>query len=1652
MKRLISIFLSFTMLTGIITLNSNINGNKIYGATNDLNTSFNKALVTGGESNFPLETSGTTTISPNTLFFDFQIENLNDEYVLKYYDSKNNEINFVAKKISSDKIEIEYINKGDANNFSAYEIYSGSSASYISAKDFIAINVANTDNFVDNYETSGISHPKFTISPGGGFSVKSNGAIYHFLLSPDGKTMKYSCDSFDTGFVYDGILSKNGTVVDTKRMLTGIDNFDFKPYANDSIYSNGVVNQSTGSDKDPGSDDVGLDISFNIPKVLNGTSYSNSYENDKMPITLNLNSTGTGSFTHKNLQILIPDISVTGTTSLDLDSNGSKETTLEITNTQVKVKISTLTAGVLYDNVTLNLIPDNTLASDVKIIGRQTNVEDDVFTFPKYSIVNSGDRYVVVLEPFHGFKGNYVLYENNQFSVSTKYNGEGNLTFPTSLTTESSQTNNFRIFFSPEQDFEDYYSLTINNAIHSQELSYASSKGNNYLLKPENFNVVEYDTYAKEGEENSKTLVATFNWDIGYKEAIEQRLAESSTGEIEYVYELRGTTTPENTSSFSGIDKVKIIVKKDTNDVDKDGDTSELVAKYSLINSAYGDTIVNTSESILEVAYRSSSDTNVYIANPTINFNIGHITNNTGYAFYYPNIYFLVVKPISFNGSPVNISSSSMDSITLNDNESNILPPPQNATIDTNSVTTTFDANGKATEVSFNLQWTLDGLGMYNYFNKMYTKETLDKLTNLSLSSNPKDHSSNKTVVNSVADFDMFFNIYISEDGQYMQNQFGNYPYVLEVDETGQTRISASNGFDYDVTKNSGNILFSDINGKSGYTINSAPAINELRNNSVVAVEKIPIYYNEVQGFITSQKDILRSIKLDGLDLNQTYYIYIDTVGIHKFPTVGNTGSNKTITNYSMLTPITHVTTGDKQDKPSVTDKTPSAPNLVLEETTSDSSSISWDNINIFDDDTGKKLKVEYEIIRLEGYQIKDEFLNTFLPFKDSYNFVNHSGKEGFRTNGSYDQIYEWNGSSFNTSPSSSSKIHISNNKLYFDDTGLDANKIYYYYVRTVLVGDDGQTYSTWSRISGTTANIQGPINLKIIQDPSLVNLGSIDRETQAVLNFDLPISSTQNIGKDLFVQLSIKKDNGEFSTPITINSSNLKWSSTTANQYGYINCSYIVSNLEPGTSYSFKVRLIDNLGQVSIYSNIATTKTDINQEDYDDNEDIKNWQQHLLDLLKKEINDPYWVMADNNNNYEILYRDEKFEGYSNSQGNNYFTLLPSKENKTNNYYIPANALSLLNDKNKGIKVIYENTEFFLSSDAISKANSAYKKMAKDIEVDNIKDYYLKITVSGNNINSANNIEAISDSISFNTSFVGFETSIYRFEQLIYKNILAMVENNSVLKEYYEKLDNGVKDDLNNEKLQEIVLDAVDDMKDEITSSVGDDFHDYIASSKYTYSIENYDSNLLITLLENVTGNVQGYKYQNSKWNELTTTNKVMVSLQSGTFVFTLVKISLPNVNVSDDIMDLIVKYDLDDYLGSGDNFNPNIPVTNQTVLGITGRLLGAKVGEDPVTHLKSKGLYATNRNSNSNMNQEYVYYYLMAIYENKSNIDLDSYVISNYTLTQNMKNLDTRTKKSMYVATDLGLNTNKSLDGDSSITVSEYLKLLEKLNSKLKL
>ncbi|MFV0503411.1 MAG: hypothetical protein ACK5LT_05525 [Lachnospirales bacterium] len=1661
-RKLLSLSLGIILFLNTFIVSFNFNGVKAYGAKPDFSYSHFETLAHGINEDTPTLANQNTIKENGTFTFPMDSYNNSDisnfTYVMSYPLDAGKFVHLVVNR-ANDKANVKYIinshekydegnpasTKSDPAYLSSLMIYSNDVNAYLNYDKYpeTDLNAADSNYYFNKTNTEAESTPSFSIVQETGFSFKYDNKTMHFLWDADGN-FKFTTNQLKEGRIYDVELNLSGDTIKPTpepsrvKLLTGLNKNTFKsePFANSDTsnlmsdaslkFVDTIINQARPPmDENPGSDEVGLKISFDLPLSWDGSGYNTVDKNYNFNFVMDLTSTA-GIDKGITRQIRIDDIMnvTTGSSAVIFTPDQEKFKLIGVQGKRVSIYLSELYAGTIYDKVQLGVSDEG----DTGVETKNTSIDfGKVFTFPKYEVVDDGDRLNINLTPYEGYIGFYALFTgtsaNNLRPSATrevKSTGQKVVSFPLSTDTAGSKYF-YQIFFSPNKDFENLNSVNYDDYIYSQILELVSKGNENVIVPPSNFDVTEDDFTKIEGSDTEKELTMNMQWDIGYAKNIDQYFVDNPDGKLELVYDLNAFTDPDTTSSSEVVGKIKL-------DIWKDAKTGELMVQYTLLNGNDKNYIVNTKPEPLNFYYRADRDSNMYVADVDIVYRAlkeGEPLQSDIY-LHYPEIYFFTMDLAEINGEDIDFPASNFDSVTLNDDSGIVAPPPQDAKI-TNNVATFTDEGAKKDEVSLTTYWELDGKALREYLEKIYSRETLENVD----ADNPFKYG------------DMYFNVYISENEKFMRNTLNGLPYDLDI--SGDTRVNKTYPVTYNPNKDGGVVAMSDINGYTSYKINGKQALNTLRDDRTVRIANIKINDMEKISMINNGTEINRELKIDGLDINTKYYIYIDFV-------VDNNKKDTSINRLdgSILSPILAATTGDRKDQPNVDDITPPMPDVVVNEINSDYTVLSWDDI-IMANSNGGYEDISYQVIRTTPNPISDSYLNTREPYKYSWDtFPGANTKKvgyEFTTSGS---VMVYDGTNFSGTSANVTVIE-KDGKVYFTDRTLSPNTLYFYYVRAVRTYNGKESYSTWDNVSVTTPNLKAPINLKILQESDAF---AYDPKTEVILNFDAPVATLDALGTDLFLEYAVKAGSGTFSDGIRMNISDLKKYATELNNEGYRNFTYKISGLIPGVNYSFKVRLVDSKGGRSMYSNIVRTRTDFVQEDYDKEEDINDWTERLKDLIKEVMDDPAWTILEDADDYQLVYREDKLEGNSEQNRNSMFVLEPAKSGKENIYYIPAQSLEFLNKNNKGIKVIYENIEFILPANAVTEANSAYKALSDDLQREDILDFYLAVSVNGVNISKINSANAGTDRVSFYADLVGVEKPIKDWETGVYDELLKLLENDSVIGEYIDDIKDGIEDEDIPKEMQDTILKALKEMTYEVRETVEDGFYDNLSGNNNA-TVSKFEKPLSVSYIGEIDGDIAGYLYKNNIWvakNSVKGGKITFTHDECGTFGFTKTKISLPNVEANKDLLSLITKHNLTDYFGNGNTFKANAPATNLMVVGTTARMLGAKVGEDPVKYLKSKGINTTNRNLNKDVNSEVVIYYITNIYAKKSGIDLNSYTISNHSSMSAMKNINKKYKKNIAVATEMGLNTNLELDGSNTLTVKEFLLIIQTLDSKINL
>lgn len=1705
-KRFMSLTLSFAIFLSATMININVNTVEVSAGSLGTIPSYDVDLsssLTEGITGVPDYNVGTNTDSESALFdFSMALDPNGSTFEQGTYDLtyplKDGVImNMTVEKDSATEAVVTYnltTSSGSTINYTEtgakpnFTIFASGSQTYENHATYASNGTVESGYYVVNkkrYDTEDSRDANgepntavFHINKGTGYSFQYGGTYVSFLWNANTDEFQFYTKGLSNGNIYDVDLtftSDSGTFQDISSVFTGMSvnrgtylgdgqiatngKFIAAPFANDDHFVNDTV---TGSDI-PGDTENGIRFGFTAPYTWDGKKYSYTNLSDEYDMNLNMSIGGR--------TLIIND--VFGDLNANVGGTEGIECTSESINDvgQFYVNVKHLPIGVIYENVQLipQIYQKGTTTPAVKY--KSTDVPYGyVFTFPNYEVVQVNSQFYVRLTPFvsnnagavSAIKGTYLLKTDGEPSVTQWAETTADVYFPLSISSElnSGEKPIYQIFFNPLDIYSNISNVTFNEYIHSEKYEYEVPIETGDIKAPENFEVVDYSLSAIPGidKEEEMLLSMEIKYDVATKSQLEKMLASSSTGEINIRYVLSSYLKPvANDTSKKPYTYVDLRIHEGADYEYTDPNTGEIVTTnlyvdYTLsYDEDFTDVFLEINDEKFLCEYRADADTEVYYAQFPFELYVKNVDANEGALTYtptkfeYPNIYFLTVEAYEIdrdgetgaNGFETATGGSVFDSITLNDVSYQEVPPPQNINID------------NVTKTSMDVTWDLSAEGLSTYLLDVYTPTEL------------KDIANNIGEADGVNKLDAYYNIYIGTEENFMLDQFSEYPLPDSLNDGDTTRIEYSYNIDADTLANPYELdVLTDNDGSD------ISAIDVLRQtNGVVMLEHYPIFneesstgdyntdtYTALQQVYSNRTNLDNMLSIVGLDKNEKYYIYVDLVVENQI------NDNQRAKISSILSPLVGETTLSDTDVPEDKYKVPPSPVLEVDETSVDSAKIKWDPIVVKDSD-GNSSEVQYDILRLQGAQMPDKYLTTKESFSTTWeDFVpdNAVSKKGYRTDiGQTENIKEYNES--NKSFASTDDAELDETIISLLDNGLSPNQVYFYYVRTVRVttdedGNELLVYSNWSRISVTTKNVQSPTNLKIN-----TIYETYDPMSEVVLNFDAPIIDVSKLGISYNLYYTVKEDGGTWSEDILMNPDKLR-AGVTSTTDTYTNFNYKVTGLKNGTSYTFKVRMVDNTtGASSLYSNEARAKTDIDQEDYDNGNEIDNWEDYIIDKLMDLINGDYWVVNDTSGQKDIVYREEKFPGVISSSKDRFVTLVIADDTDINNYYIPASSYQLLCDNGMGLKIIYQNTEFYLTPKALTDSLTSAKK---DVSDGDISDYYIKLSVSGYASGAINGESTLSDVMTISVSTVGFDTTIKAFEKESYNLLLSLLSTNVDMDDLMDDIEEYVEDGKSALEIQQLVFDNLPDVSDELLDEIGELFEDELSGSKYNNKIEKLDGQMTISLLNadsNVTANA--YYSQNGNWALKSLYSygnmRTLSTYDLGIYVFTGKVLSLPGLDglpYADNVKDLFIKYGLDAYLGSGSTFSTSQTMTGYMAIGSVAKMMGMSDLEAPVEFLKSKGITASERTSRTDLKAGDMIYYFMAVYENKTGTDIDNINVTNYSATANMTGLNNQNKKAIQVATQVGLIRDPNFNANATMTVLDFLYYLNRLDELVNL
>ena len=1046
--------------------------------------------------------------------------------------------------------------------------------------------------------------------------------------------------------------------------------------------------------------------------------------------------------------------------------------------------------------------------------------------------------------------------------------------------------------------------------------------------------------------------------------------------------------------------------------------------------------------------------------------------------FRYPEVYFLNVRPIPVPEFPDVVSGgagvSESDSLTLDDIGRQQLPAPQNMRV-FDVMTLADETTGFANRVSATVEWTIPLEHVMDYLASFYNITTPDGLQAL--------------------DIEIWMNMYITQDEEYMQTDFLNLAHFNNPDasSTRQYRVRRSFGFSPIDSMTSTrrpeetglprvhHWYFSDFPGLNPalaglYPITDASGnVRErLRNWDVVRIENILL--EDYSGPIGSDHTLLNVLTtggalvvtniLDGLDQNQRYYVAADLVVRH-----GLVQNPELVYATSLFSELVGFTTQGILEAPDGLDRPPTSPgNLRVYEVGQDFAVLHWDRVpTSVDPASGFFEVIEYEIIRLTDHQMPEHLFNDnsgILSFAEVWDEV-YNGPEntlGLRTE--LLELRLFDGTGFGAPGDDIENLDYDETPdiSILSDMTLRPNRLYFYYVRTVQRIYEGdpenpeaavlrhERYSQWAHVSVTTPAVQAPRNLRV----------EIDREdydplTEVIISFDGPIANTDDLryGR-LILQYQLRPDGEDWATPINMTYEGL--TQLTQPVGGFSRFMYTITGLEPNMTYSVRVRLIeprpDGSYDASLWSNIVDFRTDFDQDEYDRERDTEDWLRRLRELLQDLLRRPYWVTRDTRRDFEVVFRVDRFDALiREASGGN--IVLPIEERAERVvYYIPAINYIAANRANIGFTLTRDNMHIIIPAGTVNThTNHAILETTHRMNLREAEDYFVRMEFDWREISYVQGEETLTDQVGIEFDVVSANDNLPYWDEyvtdVITQHILSVIDETTretVYRRIRERPPNiEMVHFINNmvEQERQRVIELAEDMLWEVTEE--------------SVPVEEFDSNLVILARGfDAATVISAFRFINGVWLPVEVDDffpdRGFFTRAPGVYVFVGRDIHIPGFEVerhAGNVTAIVARHGLDDLFGR-DMIDINANATRMMVAGSVARIAGAPRAANPFNWLNEAGVNISARNPNAYITQQEAVHMLMVAYQNRTGTNIQTLRITNFGAVANVQNLDDRYRQSVSAALQLGLFTDSSFNARGTVTIRELFNMLGTLDARI--
>jgi hypothetical protein len=595
---------------------------------------------------------------------------------------------------------------------------------------------------------------------------------------------------------------------------------------------------------------------------------------------------------------------------------------------------------------------------------------------------------------------------------------------------------------------------------------------------------------------------------------------------------------------------------------------------------------------------------------------------------------------------------------------------------------------------------------------------------------------------------------------------------------------------------------------------------------------------------------------------------------------------------------------------------------------------------------------------------------------------------------------------------------------------------------------------SSWSVATATTQPVQSPRNLVIEIERTDYN-----RQTEVMISFDAPIADLGELGTQYSLQYQLREDGSDWSEPVTMDANTLKTMvSDVEGDEHYKHFIYKITGLKPSTGYSIRVRMIDESGDMSLYTSPVNFRTDMDQDEYDESHYTDDWMGFIKEEIERLVKDPYWATRDYPTEFEVVYRSRMYDGLRAQAAGGQIRLAETNA-MTAVYYIPATFLNNANSAGLGFTIPNGDMEIILSPGAVNTTyNEALLGVLHSIEVDQLEDYFIRLRVARSDYyGQIEGNDPLSQQAEVVIEAVGTSGNIDYWDNTNFEELALEVAKIIEADGMADRIKNMLSNNVTNEDIALYVYNIVSSVRNAFGARIASKLYNTLRGSAV---VARLDAPMII-YAKNLSDETvaTGYKLTQGTWlmREAVPygSGKAMYADEPGVYIFagrTVVIPGIQNMAGAGTITAIVAKYGLDDFFGKGESFNLEANASRSAVISSVARMAGAPRGSDAQGWLRTNGITLPTRDMYGDIQTQEAVFLVMELYEARTGTNLSTLTIRNHALTAGITGLNDNYKASVKAAFELGLYGNQAMEPAAGITSGEILEMLYTLDGMIKL